>query len=173
MSMTETKSARRKQRTLTQNTKTTDSPSKFQVGDKIRFTDAAYPDWCGQEGVVMSNNDGGVEYIIKKAAPTELGPRWNTVGSLISNHEDQLTLIEAEKPAEEDVVNHPSHYTQYPVEVIEITRHLDFDRGNAVKYLARAGFKGGPEEELEDLKKAAWYVQDAIAQVEKKLSGLA
>lgn len=69
-----------------------------------------------------------------------------------------------------DPVNHPSHYTQYPVEVIELTRHMSFTRGNAVKYVARAGFKGGPEKELEDLKKAKWYLDDDIKQLEKKLA---
>lgn len=68
-----------------------------------------------------------------------------------------------------DAVNHPSHYTQYPVEVIELTRHMTFTRGNTVKYVARAGYKGGPEKELEDLKKARWYLDDDIAQLEKKL----
>lgn len=61
----------------------------------------------------------------------------------------------------------PAHYKRFPVEVIEISRHLDFDRGNAVKYLARAGFKEGADE-LEDLEKALWYVQDAIAEVKRK-----
>ena len=69
-----------------------------------------------------------------------------------------------------DAVNHPSHYTQYPVEVIELTRHMTFTRGNTVKYVARAGYKGGPEKELEDLKKARWYLDDDIAQLEQKLS---
>jgi hypothetical protein len=68
-----------------------------------------------------------------------------------------------------DAVNHPSHYTQYPVEVIELTRHMSFTRGNAVKYIARAGYKGGPEKELEDLEKAEWYIKDSIAEVRKKL----
>ena len=65
-----------------------------------------------------------------------------------------------------DPVNHPSHYTQFPnVEVIEICRHLNFDRGNAVKYICRAGFKN-PEKELEDLEKAMWYLKDEIARLE-------
>lgn len=68
-----------------------------------------------------------------------------------------------------DAVNHPSHYTQYPVEVIELTRHMSFCRGNAVKYVARAGFKGGKEQELEDMKKARWYINDDIARLEKEL----
>lgn len=69
-----------------------------------------------------------------------------------------------------DAVNHPSHYTQYPVEVIELTRHMPFNRGNAVKYVARAGYKGGPEKELEDIDKAIWYLKDERKLVESKLA---
>jgi hypothetical protein len=68
-----------------------------------------------------------------------------------------------------DAVNHPSHYTQYPVEVIELTRHMTFNRGNAVKYVARAGYKGGPEKELEDIDKAIWYLIDERKLVQGKL----
>lgn len=64
-----------------------------------------------------------------------------------------------------DLINHPPHYTKFPVEVIEITEHLDFCRGNAVKYLCRAGLKG---DELEDLKKAQWYVSRAILKLERE-----
>lgn len=116
--------------------------------------------------VLSNDNNGGVDYRITKAAPTELGPRWNTVGNLSSNHEHQLTVITEVKTTEEDVVNHPSHYTQYPVEVIELTRHMPFDDGNVVKYVARSPFKGN---RLQDLKKARWYLDDAIAEEEKKL----
>lgn len=66
-----------------------------------------------------------------------------------------------------DVVNHPPHYNRFPVEVINITEQLDFNRGNAVKYLARAGFKEGVDE-LEDLSKAAWYVNRAIEKLTKE-----
>lgn len=60
-----------------------------------------------------------------------------------------------------DAVNHPKHYTNHPsgVECITVTRHMNFNRGNAIKYIWRAGDKGN---ELEDLKKAAWYIQDEI-----------
>jgi hypothetical protein len=53
----------------------------------------------------------------------------------------------------------PQHYRDYPVEVIQLVRHLNFNRGNAVKYLCRAGKK---DDELQDLRKALWYVQDEI-----------
>lgn len=58
-------------------------------------------------------------------------------------------------------VDHPPHYTQHPsgVECIQITEHFNFCVGNAIKYLWRAGSKG---EYLEDLKKAAWYINREI-----------
>ena len=67
----------------------------------------------------------------------------------------------------EAVVNSPSHYTRFPVEVIEITENLNFCRGNAVKYIARAGFKN-PDKEVEDLKKALWYIQREISRLEQQ-----
>jgi hypothetical protein len=56
-------------------------------------------------------------------------------------------------------VHHPAHYTAYPVEVIELTEHLNFCLGNVVKYVARADHKGS---DIEDLEKAAWYLEREI-----------
>lgn len=60
-----------------------------------------------------------------------------------------------------DPVNHPAHYTGHPsgIECIEITRHMGFNLGNALKYIWRADLKGNA---LEDLKKARWYLDDEI-----------
>ena len=64
-----------------------------------------------------------------------------------------------------DVVNHPSHYTQYlGLEVIDLTEQMNFNKGNAVKYIARSGFKS---DEIEDLEKAAWYIAREISRVKK------
>lgn len=61
-----------------------------------------------------------------------------------------------------DAINHPPHYNQYSgVEVIDITEKLNFNRGNAVKYIARAGFKS-QDTEIQDLTKALWYVDREI-----------
>ena len=69
-----------------------------------------------------------------------------------------------------DAVNRPAHYTAYPVEVIQLTEHLNFCRGNAVKYLARAGLKD-PAREIEDLEKAAWYINREITRLKGKANG--
>ena len=58
------------------------------------------------------------------------------------------------------LVNHPQHYAEhYDHEVIELTQHLSFCLGNAVKYILRAPFKGT---ELLDLQKAEWYVRRMV-----------
>ena len=67
-----------------------------------------------------------------------------------------------------DAVNHPRHYTSDPsgVECIEITRHRNFNIGNAIKYLWRAGLKDS-NAEVQDLQKAVWYIADEIHRLEE------
>lgn len=62
-----------------------------------------------------------------------------------------------------DMVNHPTHYASDPsgVECIEITRHRNFNIGNAIKYLWRAGLKDS-NKTIEDLEKAIFYINDEI-----------
>jgi len=62
-------------------------------------------------------------------------------------------------------INHPKHYTSHPsgIECIEITRHMSFNLGNAVKYLWRFDKKGG----VEDLQKAIWYINDEIERINR------
>jgi hypothetical protein len=62
-----------------------------------------------------------------------------------------------------DMVNNPEHYTSDPsgVECIEITRHRNFNVGNAIKYLWRAGLKDSSKT-VEDLEKAVFYINDEI-----------
>ena len=64
-----------------------------------------------------------------------------------------------------DIVDCPIHYTSHPsgTECITITEHMSFLRGNAVKYLWRADHKNG----LEDLRKARWYIDREIANLER------
>ncbi len=60
-----------------------------------------------------------------------------------------------------DPVNRPAHYTEHPsgVECIEITEHMNFNLGNATKYIWRAGLKGN---KIQDLEKASWYIDREI-----------
>ena len=75
-----------------------------------------------------------------------------------------------------DKVNNPPHYCWLKelcgIEVIDITRHLDFDLGNAVKYILRAGRKSEEgysniDKTIEDLQKAIFYLNDEIELIKK------
>ena len=109
---------------------------------------------CIDEGILLGNNS--IPYNIKNC---------------ILDYENYFQ----ENDIKKDNVNHPSHYSwlkdKCGIEVIDITRHLDFDLGNAVKYILRAGKKqdaslSGIEKTIEDLKKAIWYINDKIKQLE-------
>lgn len=70
-----------------------------------------------------------------------------------------------------DPVNHPAHYVgDNPIyEAIKVIRawKLGFSLGNAIKYICRAGAKN-PAKRVEDLRKAAWYLAEEIAHLEKQ-----
>lgn len=74
-----------------------------------------------------------------------------------------------------DVINHPQHYTLGKIEVIDFIedKGLNFNLGNVVKYVARAGHKKSSGKSmdakaLEDLKKAQWYLNREISSREAK-----
>ena len=71
------------------------------------------------------------------------------------------------KNCEDGVVNQPSHYTDGNIEVIDFIedKKLGFCLGNAIKYISRAG-KKDPNKEVEDLKKANWYINRRIKELE-------
>lgn len=77
-------------------------------------------------------------------------------------------LKEDPKNSAYDSVNKPKHYVNHPsgVECIEITEHLNFCVGNAIKYLWRCDSKH--ESPLEDLKKARWYIDREIKRLESE-----
>ena len=84
---------------------------------------------------------------------------------------DETVNKPAERKGEEDVVNRPKHYTDGKIEVIEFIedKKLGFCLGNAVKYIARAG-KKDPTKEVEDLKKARWYIERRIKEIEESIA---
>lgn len=72
-----------------------------------------------------------------------------------------------------DPVNHPAHYTSSParcsgcgkpIECIDITRHMNFDLGNVVRYVWRSAWTVVKDLPIEDLEKAVWYLRDEIAE---------
>ena len=77
-----------------------------------------------------------------------------------------------DKEQKADSVNHPAHYNSHPsgIECIEIARHHNFNIGNTIKYIWRAGLKSeegmeDTDKQVEDLNKAIWYIKDEIKRI--------
>ena len=81
----------------------------------------------------------------------------------VVEEKQESTFREPIKHNNKDTVNHPSHYTDGKIEVIEYIedKKLNYNLGNAVKYISRAG-KKDPTKKIEDLKKAVWYLNREI-----------
>lgn len=151
--------------------------------------------WLCQEGAVLvfSISDIGVEYLWQDT-PDEFVVDSRSVEDWHKNFDYKENIFDCEdikdddpklykkikemqqmieslslkkKEANQDEVNHPSHYTSDPsgIECIQITRHRNFNIGNAIKYLWRAGLKDG-NSDIQDLQKAVWYIQDEIERLQ-------
>ena len=156
------------------------------------FTVRTHEDYCPECEIVMTPPGGGVSkeltcegcgttFIHKKEKAQGRWPKYcpdclpkyskvpkkkeETVQTIA---EKVVKAIEAPEvkvtPKEEDVINHPSHYTRGNIEVIDFIedQQLPYHLGNVIKYIARAGHKG---DKLEDLKKARWYLDRYIKEV--------
>lgn len=81
---------------------------------------------------------------------------WEAIGQYLAETADN-----DETDVADDSVNHPSHYNRGTIEVADFIadQQLNFNRGNAIKYICRAGFKS---DEVEDLEKAIWYLNHEL-----------
>lgn len=101
--------------------------------------------------------------------------RLNALSEFLFNNDApavDIDLVHAgEENKEADMVNHPPHYTAGGVETIKFieAKGLDYHLGNVVKYITRAGKK---DDEIQDLKKARWYLERAINVRENPAYGL-
>lgn len=117
------------------------------------------------------NNAGVIEYFTEEIVKNNFTDK---------DVPDKITYFSSvdEESEIEDNVNHPSHYTWLKdlcgIEVIDITRHMDFDLGCVLKYVLRAGKKkemglSDIEKEIEDLSKAKFYLNDKIEMLENEI----
>ncbi|WP_333745400.1 DUF3310 domain-containing protein [Streptomyces sp. IBSBF 2950] len=156
---------------------------RFKVGDRVVVAAPRSGDTPASLAAgIYANHVGTVTSLYADAAmPYPYEVTFDGGGSLCFTdqeliHESEFLLAKADlsfaqevASRENDVVNHPAHYTWLPggLEVIDITKNFGFVRGNALKYLFRADFKGRT---VEDLKKARWYIDYEIKQLEAEES---
>jgi hypothetical protein len=138
--------------------------TKFKVGDRVRVSKPKEPNagWISPE---MDIYDGKVYEIQKEwcgAVRFKNCLEWAFIYEWL---EPAPAVNECPKP---DNVNHPAHYNQGGIECIEAIKaatgsgFVKYCTGNVIKYLWRYDNKGG----IEDLKKAAWYLDRAIKEME-------
>ena len=129
----------------------------FKVGDKVRATGAAWDDFKGQLGKVTALQDDRLDRPLVAFARGEFS--WGAWGEYTVELVQAADVAQEETNEASDAIN-PAHYQGFSngAQVVDITEHLSFNRGSAVKYLARAG-KKDPAKEIEDLEKSLWYTQ--------------
>ena len=143
--------------------------SKFKVGDRVVVV--GIPGENGKRGEVTKTDVRAHWPIEIKFGTTGLGLAtedelefehiYDALSSLAVEVDSRPAEVQGES-ASEDVVNHPSHYTSHPsgIECIQVTEHMNFNLGNATKYVWRAGLKS--DDPIQDLKKARWYIEREI-----------
>ena len=167
---------------------------KYKVGDKIRFVKDCQ---VASGGVIHAKsvwivNDTSKEYYLLRGAEESLFAnieqelvddiceKINEAPSIvkrINKKHDILNgltktddaLTEKLEP-QNDLVNHPSHYTDGKIEVIDFIedKKLGYHLGNACKYISRCRLKNDGRDKVQDLRKAIWYIERQIYLWEKE-----
>jgi hypothetical protein len=151
----------------------TNTLNKFTKGNAYRIISKDFEHSKGYSyGIV--NDAGLIDYIsqeeVEHCFTNKDVPDKITYASYFSSIDEEAKI--------KDNVNHPSHYTWLKdlcgIEPIDICKHLDFDLGNALKYILRAGHKKDSsmtdwEKTIEDLKKAIFYINDKIEMLENEI----
>ncbi len=149
-----------------QTTATTLTPEERERILAVRLQDGAYIDRHGvtwRRTLGDGSRQGGfiVTTVPRLGAGEATFPPY--VEEILAEDERRRGLGDAPTP---DLVNHPPHYTVGGIETIDFieAKGLGYHLGNVVKYIARSAHKGAT---LEDLKKARWYLDRAIANAER------
>jgi hypothetical protein len=99
---------------------------------------------------------------------TYLAKKGSKLPSTTAPNAQMSLALFSDSPKKEvkDNVNHPAHYKMGGIETIDFleAKNLNYNLGNVVKYITRADYKGN---KLEDLKKAQWYLNREVANLEK------
>lgn len=137
--------------------------TEFKVGDTVVATGVAWDDFKWKLGKVVALQDDRPDRPL--VAFGQGGFSWPAWGECAVELVEAANVAQEETNEASDAIN-PAHYQGFSngAQVVDITEHLSFSAGSAIKYLARAG-KKDPAKHVEDLEKAAWFVQREIQRV--------
>lgn len=144
--------------------------SEYNVGDRVQVVDI-HSAFYAEEGVVKSKSKDTISVsldvgpLLSRSTKRASDFQKITTGTIKPVVQCSAQIVDIES----DPVNHPSHYggdTTYEAIKVITAWELGFDLGNVTKYVARAG-KKDPSKELEDLRKARFYLEHRINQLEQ------
>lgn len=139
--------------------------------EKLRFINA----YCDRHthncnSCPLATNDWNVLFPGKKCLYVSISPEedLDRAIEIIKGESVEPKVAEKAEDKKDDPVNHPAHYTDGKIEVIKYIKDkkLGFCLGNAIKYISRAG-KKDPTKTVEDLRKAIWYIEEHIKDIEE------
>lgn len=140
--------------------------SKFKVTDHVRVTHPN-PLWFDMVGEVIEVDMLGGLYEFHVKIPGQASTWFNDDELILAESAPRKDMAEQEIDGERvrgasNSVSHPAHYTSHPsgIECIQITEHMGFNLGNALKYIWRCDLK---LDAIEDLEKARWYIERELA----------
>lgn len=115
--------------------------------------------WTKLEDALEASEKNNTEAMRPTHFPS--GTEIDTAGVTLPKIEVRKKKVKLSSASSHDPVNHPKHYTEHPsgIECIQITEHMGFNLGNALKYIWRADLKNNA---IEDLQKAVWYINREI-----------
>ena len=160
---------------IAQESRNTIDVSTFKAGDTIKFNDGGTAELSSIEKekdgyrklhIMSSEGDSGVWAFKNDGTPRGFSTK--STHAIIEHLAKTPEATEAPISAT-NAVAHPSHYTSHPsgIECIQVTQHMNFNLGNVVKYVWRNGLKDS-DNNIQDLKKAQWYLNNEIERLEKQ-----
>ena len=127
------------------------------------------PDHDGRTSWLLNYGTGDVAQLYRTKRGLVFDDLTQSAATFGSNNKDEIVASQSVSTAPPvDNIN-PAHYRSHPsgIECIDVTRWMNFNLGNAVKYIWRCTLKHGTlAGQLEDLKKAVWYLSDEIERLE-------
>lgn len=124
--------------------------------------------WNVTSGIIYVMNENEVDSLVRAKGSIVKRNVADAIKVTVKENDANVSKQENHSGAKSNAVNHPSYY-QGKIEVIDFIedKGLGFNLGNCVKYISRAG-KKNPDKRIEDLKKARWYLDRKIRNMEKR-----
>ena len=148
---------------------------EFEIGSFVNFPCDGIQTLGRIENIKMDKETGDMSITISDGQHL-FNVKPEDISKVDLDHQYRCEPCELKVSIKHDPVNHPSHYTDGKIEVIDFIndKKMNFNRGNVIKYVSRAGKKASKalddkKKEIQDLEKAKFYLEDEIKRLKQAL----